>query len=1013
MNGVPRMSFHVQCMRRLLDGVIFLLIALILAIAMNGSVTLAALNFSLTAHHVRYIGLTLVLALILRKILTGAYFYSDALAHRLNVSPHLLAYWLWMPALLAIAAGAAIWLNPLQKGLIGTYYATPDWSGKPMLTARDAMPNLWRMQTTFPEKEEQFSIEWAGVIMIPATGAYQFATRSDDGSELLIDGQCVVDNRGRHGIQEQSGGIRLEQGAHALRVRYAQETGGADFQAFWTRPRHPRALLARALLLPEEPSRRALLLGQCCFLLARASLFALLVWLILSLLLGVSHRRVLARLMKNGAIARLLKFIGLTNPPTPETGAYRWRVSLAALLGYTLISLAWTYPLIRDFSTNVTGLGGDRYIWLWDIWWMKTALLKLRVSPLFTDYLFYPGGVQLAFHDSMWLNSLFSVPLQSLFSRVELYNLFFLGSYILGGFGMFLLARYLTNAPLAGFVAGLIFAFWGGRTYYCDQLSSASIQWFPFCMFYLAKTLRETPRRFPALAGLFWAMSALSGWYNAVFASLLVGAWLMYAACAECRRFFSWPVISRIALMTLIFAALMFPFLAPMLTDIFTGEDYMKYELIPSDCASVNALLLPGANHGVLGKFVRYGYASIDAPPQWGVTGAAFIGYTTLALCAYAAWRVNRRETAFWLIAALAFIALALGPRPQLFAKTYNRVPLPFALLQYLPALNIIRLPVRFMIPAMLCGGVAAGYGCADLLRRLRFRAAAFALISAAILFEFYRPLYITPLEETPAFYAELGRDADDYAILELTRLGIWEHSSARSSLFQTTHQKRLFHGHISRVPLADYHQAYLLYTVFDDLLTQPEEAFAQAEFSLEAHQRTILPLLAHYRVRYVTLYYDYAHGGFAENARRLERLFGGIAAEGAGMRLFRVEAAPPASNQLFPGFGMGPLRFDAHTPPTRTAANLGEFKLLNVNGRAQAVIAFEIKHARQEATPIDVLMNNQPIATVSAADWTAVRLSAPLRAGENTLKLRLAGNADTNVSQVDEDLYLRGVTMR
>ena len=99
------------------------------------------------------------------------------------------------------------------------------------------------MQTTFPEKEEQFSIEWAGVIMIPATGAYQFATRSDDGSELLIDGQRVVDNRGLHGIQEQSGGIRLEQGAHALRVRYAQETGGADFQAFWTRPRHPRVRL--------------------------------------------------------------------------------------------------------------------------------------------------------------------------------------------------------------------------------------------------------------------------------------------------------------------------------------------------------------------------------------------------------------------------------------------------------------------------------------------------------------------------------------------------------------------------------------------------------------------------------------------------------------------------------------------------------------------------------------------------------------------------------------------------
>ena len=46
---------------------------------------------------------------------------------------------------------------------------------------------------------------------------------------------------------------------------------------------------------------------------------------------------------------------------------------------------------------------------------------------------------------------------------------------------------------------------------------------------------------------------------------------------------------------------------------------------------------------------------------------------------------------------------------------------------------------------------------------------------------------------------------------------------------------------------------------------------------------------------------------------------------------------------------------------------------------RAQAVIEFEIKHARQEATPIELLVNHQPIATVSAVDWTTVRLSAPV----------------------------------
>ena len=45
---------------------------------------------------------------------------------------------------------------------------------------------------------EAFRVVWTGYVVIPETGTYTFATTSDDGSTLTIDGFQVVDNGGNH-----------------------------------------------------------------------------------------------------------------------------------------------------------------------------------------------------------------------------------------------------------------------------------------------------------------------------------------------------------------------------------------------------------------------------------------------------------------------------------------------------------------------------------------------------------------------------------------------------------------------------------------------------------------------------------------------------------------------------------------------------------------------------------------------------------------------------------------------
>ena len=56
---------------------------------------------------------------------------------------------------------------------------------------------------------DHFSGEWSGKIKIDKAGEYTFATISDDGSRLFINGKQVVDNWGLHGNRKRTGKVEL------------------------------------------------------------------------------------------------------------------------------------------------------------------------------------------------------------------------------------------------------------------------------------------------------------------------------------------------------------------------------------------------------------------------------------------------------------------------------------------------------------------------------------------------------------------------------------------------------------------------------------------------------------------------------------------------------------------------------------------------------------------------------------------------------------------------------------
>ena len=72
-----------------------------------------------------------------------------------------------------------------------------------------------------------------GLIRIPERGVWEFFTRSDDGSVLLIDGCKVVDNDSSHAAVTATGRVALEAGLHACKLLYFEDYEGQELQWGW------------------------------------------------------------------------------------------------------------------------------------------------------------------------------------------------------------------------------------------------------------------------------------------------------------------------------------------------------------------------------------------------------------------------------------------------------------------------------------------------------------------------------------------------------------------------------------------------------------------------------------------------------------------------------------------------------------------------------------------------------------------------------------------------------------
>jgi hypothetical protein len=354
-------------------------------------------------------------------------------------------------------------------------------------------------------------------------------------------------------------------------------------------------------------------------------------------------------------------------------------------LFFLALATLYTWPLAGDLRGQ-TLWGVDPLIDLYTVHWVASH--ALAPAQIFAGNIFHPAPHGVLYSDLSLGTTVLVAPLRLLVGDpVPLYDAAVLLALGFTGWAFCALTRALTGQLWAGVLAGVLAAFGSHQMLHIAHLNLLSTGWIALLLLGLHRLLERPSWAAAALAGVAYALTALSTGYYAVAAALIAIVFAVWHA----RRFTRASLAASAGALSL---ALLL--IAPYATAFASlrESDSMRRPIE----ASAEMAFQPGrdlTSHGLL-----YGRLLGKAGPG---AQQLFPGLLTLVLAGVALLR-RRPHAGFYLAASGALVLVALGPRGIL----YNWL---FAI----PPLDSMRHPYTFAGVAALLLAVLAGLGFAAL----------------------------------------------------------------------------------------------------------------------------------------------------------------------------------------------------------------------------------------------------------------------------------------------------------
>ena len=583
----------------------------------------------------------------------------------------------------------------------------------------------------------------------------------------------------------------------------------------------------------------------------------------------------------------------------PDSGDFQAKRRISVIAYGFILSLALTLiaflPSLPHIGTSFIGLEslGDQVVFAWNFWWTRKALFDPEVSLWYCDHIFHPDGVSLANHTLVPLHSLWLGMLAPKLGEVLCLNILTLLSTYLTCFAAFWLALELGISPIPATASAIACGLSAFRAVQLSggQINIAMLEGVIFQAYFLLRLIKFG-KRVDAFG--FVASTLYIGWTEKL--GLLFAAFLDIAIIAIHRRLLKQVLAERRLCTTLLLSCLisfagMLPVLWLSVTNpapfpvepSFVRDAAWFFRWLTGQVSFEEARAAVRGSWGSAGAesadllnfiglvpsnpFLPNSKSEIPQMPPRVFPGAVALLITLLSLLFLPNFR---RRSKSWLIAFACFAVLCLGPLLRIGGKLLP-LPLPYALMHYIPLLNQMRAPYRFAALTSICAAMLIGMALDELLKRScdtnwrlsalldKIRHAKMIGCAVACLLLLAESLnwwwQLHPIRTgVPQFFYRLTREEGDFAILEIP-IGRWGGIAsigtqlAEPIFYQCIHGKRIVGGTVARAP-ADKVRAILYEPLLKQLLAIQEGTEHERIDSKTAFQ-TIRKLC----IRYIVVY--------------------------------------------------------------------------------------------------------------------------------------------------------------
>jgi hypothetical protein len=391
-------------------------------------------------------------------------------------------------------AGAGRAALRVSHGLSAEYFTNADRTGAAAFTAVDADASTSALVHTWRDAPpETFSTRWRGYLPVARSGSYRFATTSDDGSWLYVDGRLVVDNGGTHGAVTRSAQTFLERGPHFILIEYFQIGGPSALKVSWARDGDPLTPIPAWMLSQRRAGYATVLAARVLEWILRVSLAAIVA---LAVILTAPQVR-----------RRSPWFVGRA----PR---------LAALALFVALAVVHTWPLASDPAHLSRNENGDTLLNTWIVAWVIHQAPRAPLQ-LFNANIFYPEPNTLAYSEALLVQSAMGAPLVwAGASPVLTYNVLLIAGFALTGWAACLMLVRWTGDWWAGLAGGIAFGFNAHTLTRMPHLQAQHVEFLPFALLAFDRLLVEPRARHAVSLAAWFVLQALASFYLLVITSV-------------------------------------------------------------------------------------------------------------------------------------------------------------------------------------------------------------------------------------------------------------------------------------------------------------------------------------------------------------------------------------------------------------------------------------------------------------------------------------------------------------